>query len=400
MTPQELDLQTLLLASVSARTFQKAIFSKPQASDEIKTVLTWKQIGGKDVLQAERFCTDNKAKHENLPAEASDALTDLILSHGQINLFTTAGSCELRRSKKSDKVTLIGGDKLKKALDAPVRETVEPSTNNREKHRILCGSEPFLIALGVSDKNGRIHDKKQAKFRQINRFLELIRDCLSTLPAEGTLRICDLCCGKSYLSFAAYHYFANVLGRTVRMTGVDLKPDVVEHCSRVARDLHFDGLEFLCRDVSAYDADEKVHLVISLHACDIATDLVLERAVAWEADVILSTPCCHHELNHAINCAPLSFIAEHSMLRQKLCDAATDALRLKFLESKGYAVCALELIDPEETPKNIMLRGLRRPNAEHSPAARAALAEYEAARSFLTGGACNVQGILCPTVRR
>jgi hypothetical protein len=130
-----------------------------------------------------------------------------------------------------------------------------------------------------------------------------------------------------------------------------------------------------------------VHLVISLHACDTATDLVLGKAMEWGADVILSTPCCHHELNHTIQCAPLSFVTEHSMLRQKLCDAATDALRLKLLEANGYAVCALELIDPEETPKNIMLRALKKPHFD--PASREAenlRQEYAAARAFLLGG--------------
>ena len=143
--------------------------------------------------------------------------------------------------------------------------------------------------LDVSDANGRVRDKKQSKFRQINRFLELTRDCLSHLPEDGELRICDLCCGKSYLSFAAYHYFVNVLGRRVRMTGVDLKPDVVEYCNTVAKKLGFDGLEFLCGDISKYDAGEKVHLVISLHACDTATDLVLNKASEWGAMSIIAT---------------------------------------------------------------------------------------------------------------
>ena len=135
-----------------------------------------------------------------------------------------------------------------------------------------------------------------------------------------------------------------------------------------------------------YDTGEKVHLVISLHACDTATDLVLDRAVKWNADVILSTPCCHHELNHTLNCPALSFIAEHSMLRQKLCDAATDALRLKLLESLGYSVTALELIDPEETPKNIMLRALRLPGFDPaSPSAQRLREEYDQAKSFLLG---------------
>ena len=170
------------------------------------------------------------------------------------------------------------------------------------------------------------------------------------------------------------------------MTGVDLKPDVVEYCNTVAKKLGFDGLEFLCGDISKYDAGEKVHLVISLHACDTATDLVLAKAVEWNADVILSTPCCHHELNHTLNCNTLSFIAEHSMLRQKFCDAATDALRLKLLESQGYAVAALELIDPEETPKNIMLRALRKSGFDqNSPTAKKLRDEYRAAKAFLLG---------------
>ena len=223
-------------------------------------------------------------------------------------------------------------------------------------------------------------------FNTSEKYRELIADCLPSLCADGTLRICDLCCGKSYLSFAAYHYFCNVLGRKVRMTGVDLKPDVVAYCNEVARALRFDGLEFLCGDIGKYDAGEHVDLVISLHACDTATDLVLSRAMLWEADVILSTPCCHHELNHTINCQALSFVTEHSMLRQKLCDAATDAMRLKLLQANGYEVCALELIDPEETPKNIMLRALRRRDfVRDGEEAKRYAAEYEAAKRFLLG---------------
>jgi hypothetical protein len=170
------------------------------------------------------------------------------------------------------------------------------------------------------------------------------------------------------------------------MTGVDLKPDVVAYCNEVAKKLNFDGLEFLHGDVNKYECQEHVHLVISLHACDIATDFVLNKATEWQADVILSTPCCHHEMNHTLDCGALSFIAEHSMLRQKLCDAATDALRLKRLEACGYSVCALELIDPEETPKNIMLRALKRRNFDSaSPEAKRLQEEYLAAKAFLVG---------------
>lgn len=377
----------LIAQAARMGTLKKAVFSKPDDPEVGRVVITLRRIGGRVMAQAETLRKDNKAMHENIAVENTARFSELCTGFGQVNLITTAGNAELRRSKSGNTV-LLGGENLRKALQKDVAETAPIADNNRQKSYILNGKEPFLRLLDVSDENGRVRDKKQSKFRQINRFLELTRDCVSHLPAKGELRICDLCCGKSYLSFAAYHFFANVLGRRVRMTGVDLKPDVVAYCNDVAKKLHFDGLEFLCGDVSKYDAGEKVHLVISLHACDVATDLVLDKAVEWNTDVILSTPCCHHEMNHTLYCPALSFIAEHSMLRQKLCDAATDALRLKRLESLGYSVSALELIDPEETPKNIMLRALRMPNFDPaSPSATRLKEEYEAAKRFLLGDA-------------
>ena len=375
----------LIAAAAEKGALKKAVLSKPQEKAYVKCNVTLRLVGGKTVLQAETLCADNKALHENIAPDDLSRLKEIASAWAQINLLTTLGDCELRSSKKG-KITLLGGDKLFRSLaqnDAPCAKV---ESNNREKNYILSGNEPFLKLLDVSDENGRVRDKRQSKFRQINRFLELIRDCLSHLPQEGTLRICDLCCGKSYLSFAAYHYFTVVLGRDVKMTGVDLKPDVVAYCNEVAKKLGFDGLEFLHGDVNQYECHEPVHLVISLHACDIATDFVLNKATEWQADVILSTPCCHHEMNHTIHCEALSFISKHSMLRQKLCDAATDALRLARLEACGYSVSALELIDPEETPKNVMLRALRIPGFDlHSPLANRLREEYEAARRFLLG---------------
>lgn len=384
----------LILLAAQKRKLKKAVLSKPQDKTELRAVLTLRTIGGKDRLQAEIFRTDNKAVHENLPTEQAEALLPLLERYGQVNLLTDVGEGELRSGKRGT-VTILGGEKLKTQLrEAPVGSAV--CGNDRQKQYILQGDEPFLRLLDVSDANGRVRDKRQAKFRQINRFLELVRDCQDKLPSDS-LRICDLCCGKSYLSFALYHYFANVLGRTVRMTGVDLKSDVVAYCSHVAQQLGWSGLEFVCGDVGAYETEGQVDLVVSLHACDIATDLVLERAVRWRAKVILSTPCCHHELNHKIDCVSLSFLTDHSMLRQKLCDAATDALRLKYLEGNGYRTAALELIDPEETPKNIMLRGIlqEHPNPGAMAAARQ---DYLAAKQFLTGGRGDVQSVLDTSV--
>ena len=375
----------LISASGKRGALKKAVFSKPEDKANVKCTLTLRLVGGKTVLQAETLRADNKALHENIATDDVERVAQIASDWAQINLITTQGECELRSSKKG-KVTLIGGDKLSRAMEQNDAPCAKIESNNREKNYILSGSEPFLKLLDVSDENGRVRDKRQSKFRQINRFLELIRDCIGHLPSEGVLRICDLCCGKSYLSFAAYHYFTEVLGRDVKMTGVDLKPDVVAYCNEVAKKLGFDGLEFIHGDVNKYECDEHVHLVISLHACDIATDFVLNKATQWQADVILSTPCCHHEMNHTIACEALSFIAQHSMLRQKLCDAATDALRLKRLEACGYSVCALELIDPEETPKNIMLRALKRRNFDiSSPEAKRLQEEYLTAKAFLVG---------------
>ena len=379
------DFATLCRQAAEREMLKKAVFTAPTDTAVVRAVGTLCRTGGKTKLQIETFYTDGKARHENLvPDEAGEArLAEIAKSFARINLLTTMGDAELRQSKKGT-WALLGGDKLARRLASGNGTAVAVGGNDKEKNRILSGAEPFLKLLGVSDENGRVHDKKGPKFRQINRFLELIRDTLPHLPKDK-IRICDLCCGKSYLSFAVYHYFANVLGLSVSMTGVDLKPDVVAYCNEVAEKLGFTGLSFLCGDVAAYDSPEKPQLVISLHACDTATDLVLEKGMSWGARVILSTPCCHHELNHTLNCPALSFVAEHAMLRQKLCDAATDALRLKLLEANGYRVAALELIDPDDTPKNVMLRAIRRDDDNEAARARA-LADYRAARAFLLGG--------------
>ena len=369
---------------------KKVVFSKPTDKEVLRMVATLKTISKKQMLQAEYFMRDNKAIHKNIPLEELlVALGDIVPCFSQINLISTAGECELKRAK-SGKSTLIGGNKLLASINSNTAQKIEATGNDRKKERILNGKEPFLALLGVSDENGRIYDKKRSKFNQINRFLEMIRDVADELPRDE-INICDLCCGKSYLSFAAYHYFANVLGMKVKMYGVDLKKDVIEYCGEVADKLGFEGLEFICADINKFVPEwtnnKGVDLVISLHACDTATDIVLHNAVEWGAGVILSTPCCHHELNHTLNCPALSFIADYSMLKQKLCDAATDALRLKYLEAKGYSCDALELIDPEETPKNIMLRAILKKNFDpNSKAAKNALVEYEKAKSFLLGG--------------
>ena len=379
-------LSEIIIKAAQKKLLKKVIFSKAYDKKTVRAVATVVSIGGALKLQIESFLKDNKAVHKNLDLADStllDQLGSFANTFGQVNVITSVGDCEYRKSA-SGKEALLGGDKLLRRIDSLKSSdmpTVQVGGNNRQKSSILKGDEPFLIELGISDKNGRPHDKKLPKLRQINRFLEYVRDIEKHLPNDDVLYICDLCCGKSYLSFAVYHYFANVKGRKTVLTGVDLKPDVVEYCNAVAQKLGFSGMNFICGDVSKFDTEERPSLVVSLHACDIATDIVLSRAVYWNAKVILSTPCCHHEMNHNLNCVPLSFIAEHSMLRQKFCDAATDSLRLKLLQANGYSTQAVELVDPDDTPKNILLRAVKVKSETDSKIMK----EYIEAYKFLYG---------------
>lgn len=381
------EMASLISLSAQKRLLRKAVLSRPTGADIKRIVITPRLISGVLCLQAESFCADNKARHENIALDGSEAdrLCELGGGFMQIDLITELGECEYKESR-SGKCVLLGTQRLGRAILEAESGNTNLLGNDKVKNYLIPPDAEFLKYLGVSDKSGRVHDKRQSKFRQINKFVENVRDIYPELPQDGTLTVYDLCCGKSYLSFAVYYYLTCVLGRSVEMYGVDLKSDVIEYCNSVSSALGFSGLRFFCGDIAEYKCESTPDLVISLHACDIATDIVIDNAIAEGARVILSTPCCHHELNHRINCKALSFVTEYSMLRQKLCDAATDALRLKRLEANNYACVAVELIDPEETPKNILLRAIKRPATPANLKRSAAAArEYEAARAFLLG---------------
>ncbi len=376
------ELCSLILLAFSKKSLKKVVLSKPDATDEIKSVISPKEISANNVLQIETFSKDNKAYHVNIRDNFENELLAVLSKYAQINVVTTVGDAQFMRSR-SGKETLLGAQKIKNKLNSDEYSTTNAQANNSKKNYILTGEEDFLKKLGVSDANGRVRDKMQSKFRQINKFIEHIDAIKDKLPSDK-INVYDLCCGKSYLSFAVYHYFKNVLKMEIKMVCVDLKEDVIEYCSELASRIGFDKMEFVCGDIIKYDMKDKPNLVISLHACDVATDIVLNKASENGADVILSTPCCHHELNHTLNCETLEFVAKHSMLRQKMCDALTDALRLMKLESEGYSVSALELIDPEDTPKNIMLRAIKKSSFDQSKAQKLKL-EYEKTKSFLLG---------------
>ncbi len=384
-------LLKLLIDAFSAKIMKKTVFSKPQDANVIKTELAPMKLGDALVFRKTSYMRDGKAIQKNIDPRDTDTLNDILASYGQINLLTTVGDAELRTSK-SGKENLAGAGKIENVLKSGVskEDTAEAPTNDRKKNHMLSGNEAFLCELGITDRAGRIHDKKQHKFRQICRFLEYVEDIYPSLPASGKLLIYDLCCGKSYLSFAIYHYFTVIKKREIEMTGVDLKADVIEYCSGVASRLGYEGLTFICGDINEFAPGTEPHLVVSLHACDVATDIVLRYAASHRAWVILSTPCCQRELASKIDCPELEFVSKYPILRRKLCDALTDSLRLSYLSSRGYNVEACELVDPDDTPKNILLRAVRKKNFDpESEKARKLRLEFENTASFLLGGAEN-----------
>lgn len=361
-------MQDVLTYLFQSKTLSKLTLSKPVDKSIVRSMGRLIELKGALHLALETFYTDGKTSQKNIPIEdAVIVLTSLIpTAYKQLNLIASGGACEVKASRKG-KLTII--DRIK-------RDTTQGTvaSHNRRKNYILAPDRAidFLVELSVQDASGRIFDKKRSKFRQINRFLEMVADVEDHIIHSDELYILDLCCGKSYLSFAVYYYFTQIKGLTVTMDCVDLKRDVIDFCARTAAKLGYDGLHFHAGDIRTFAIRRAPDLTVSLHACDIATDIVLAKGIDSASRVILSTPCCHHEMMHQLKAQsrPLDVLLEHSILKQKFADAMTDALRCKILEMNGYDVTALELIDPEETPKNVLIRAVRRKSTDPERLAR------------------------------
>ena len=231
-------------------------------------------------------------------------------------------------------------------------------SHNRKKNYLLDENTPypFLVRLGVQTPDGKVKKQQHDKFRQINRFVEFIDDSLAHLPKDRTIRILDFGSGKSYLTFALYHYLRIEKGLDIKVTGLDLKKEVIEECSMIAKDLGYENLEFLVGDINDYNDETSVDMVVTLHACDVATDMALARAVKWGAKVILSVPCCQHELFSQVNSPALDIMLQHGLIKERFSALATDSIRAELLSLVGYEAQLLEFIDMEHTPKNILIR--------------------------------------------
>lgn len=303
--------------------------------------------------------TEYKGKqvfHENYEKQDAIAyvLDQMEKFFGQMVLQSTTKTVNVLVSKK-------GTVTIKQKAQKNEVKPKELSHNRKKRYILEEGTAiPFLVDLGVQTKEGKIVHSRYDKFRQINRFLEFIQDIVENLPKGRELTIVDFGCGKSYLTFAMYHYLKVMKGFDIRVIGLDLKEDVIAYCNELKDRYGYEKMSFTTGDIASYTGVDAVDMVVTLHACDTATDYALEKAVKWGASVILSVPCCQHELNYQMKNEELSAVLQYGLLKERIAALVTDGLRAEMLEQCGYDTQVLEFIDMEHTPKNILIRGVKR----------------------------------------
>ena len=367
------EIRKLLEENLGNR-FLQAVLSNPRdkkgpAKVKVRPVL----IKSEQRIQLEIF-RGNQAFHQNVEVgEAACIITEYMENMKQMQLETASAVFSVLVSKKG-KVTVK--KKIRKEEAAPV-----DISHNRKKQYILKEgiSVPFLVDLGVMTEEGKIINSRFDKFRQINRFLEFIEDILPQLPGDREITILDFGCGKSYLTFAMYYYLHELKQYDVRIIGLDLKSDVISRCNQLSRKYGYSKLRFLEGNIADYTGVQKVDMVVTLHACDTATDYALAKAVGWEAKVILSVPCCQHELNSQMKNDVLGPVMKYGLLKERFAALVTDGLRAEYLEREGYETQILEFIDMEHTPKNILIRAVKKRHAKEDNNIEASIKRCEAA---------------------
>lgn len=334
--------------------FLGATLSNPKDKGGIQKVKV-RPILKKDVLlfQCEEH-KNNQVFHNNYEAEpAVDVLVDYVKQFKQMQMETKQYRYTVLVSKKG-KVT------IQKKQQAGCVKQVDLSHNRSKQYILQEGTvAPFLQDLGVMTAEGKIVRTKFDKFRQINRFLEFIEDILPQLDKNREVTILDFGCGKSYLTFAMYYYLHELKQYDVRIIGLDLKTDVIRHCNELSEKYGYEKLRFLEGNIADYTGVDEVDMVVTLHACDTATDFALDKAVSWNAKVILSVPCCQHELNGQMKNELLAPVFKYGLIKERMAALLTDAMRAEYLESEGYDTQILEFIDMEHTPKNILIRAVK-----------------------------------------
>ena len=328
------------------------IISNPKEKEGISKIKIRPILMKEELLFQISEWKENQIFHKNLKKEETiDRIIEYLEEFRQMELTSQTVQATALISKKG-KITLKKKvSKSDKKIDL---------SHNKAKRYILSETEmvPFLVDLGVQTKEGKIVKSHYDKFRQINRYLEFIQDIMPILPKDRQINIIDFGCGKSYLTFALYYYMKILCNRDIKVIGLDLKEKVIEDCNYLSQKYGYENLNFVTGDVSTYSGEGKVDMVVTLHACDTATDYALAKAVEWGAKVIFSVPCCQHELNRKIECEALSPILKYGLIKERMAALITDAIRANLLEEQGYQVQVMEFIDMEHTPKNILIRAV------------------------------------------
>ena len=349
-----MELKELLMEVFESNTLIKGVISnKAKGSNldtnkiDIKPVLLKNEI----FIQFTNY-VGNQVLHENLNIYGAEEklLSCMRADFKQMVLFTKDGDYQVLVSKKG---------KVKIICKEPTKKVVEIS-HNRQKQYILKEGTPysFLTYLGVMTEEGKVKQQRYNKFKQLNRYLELVEDVIDNID-QDFIRIIDFGCGKAYLTFALYHYLVEVLNKDVEIIGLDLKENVIEFGNETAKALGYDKLKFLKGDIQSFNEERPVDMVISLHACDTATDDSLIKGIQWGAKIIMAVPCCQHELFGKVNSDPLNGLLKYGIYKERISALLTDALRASLLEQNGYKVDAVEFISLEHTAKNIMLRAVK-----------------------------------------
>lgn len=345
------ELQSELTTRLQDRQLIRAVISQPRLKTDTAPKIKWKPIEIKGIYHIQlEYHFDQTITHENIALEdISNKVEELLEQYRQFQITWAGESTHIQLSKKK-KVT-IKNSANDEALPSQL-------SHNRKKNYVLDPDtiHPFLVHLGVQTKDGKIKSQKQDKFKQINRFVEFVEDSLAYLPTDKPLTIIDFGSGKSYLTFALYYYLRELKGYEVHITGLDLKKDVIAHCEQLARELDYEGLHFEVGDITDYNEAQQVDMVVTLHACDVATDMALARAVKWGAKVILSVPCCQHELFTQLDSPELQVMLRHGLIKERFASLATDSIRAQVLDLVGYETQLVEFVNLENTPKNILIR--------------------------------------------
>lgn len=339
-----------MLENIEIKSIIKGAISNPRNNSKyIKGYIRPVEIKGNSMMQIELFTKTQSFAHNYNYDEFSEIINNIMLdSFFQLNIITNEYNYSFKYTKKNHLLS----NKIK---NKEIKTLLNVSHNKQKKYILNDGNIiPPLVDLGVMTQDGKIVPSYYDKYRQINRFLEIIDDTIKDFK-EQELNIIDFGCGKSYLTFIVYYYLVNIKNIKTNIVGLDLKADVIKKCNEIAKNYRYNSLNFEIGDISLYKPHFRVDLIITLHACDVATDYAMYHAIKLHSKYLLSVPCCQHEINNQIKKSS-SFLASYGIVKERMSALLTDTIRAKLLEYSGYNVDILEFVDFDASPKNLLVR--------------------------------------------